>query len=403
MEPPARATCRRPPSVRSQRMLHAISVFSAVTPRPLHHPHSSAARARRRRHRHARSAPAPSSFRPRRLLIRRQINLVTVNDFHGRIERTRTNAGPAIAALAAAVKQIRAANPNTVFAAAGDLIGASTFTSFIQQDVPTIEALNEAGLDVSAAGNHEFDQGYDDLIDRATAVHQDPSAARLGVHRRERLRDRGRRTTHVAPDVDPDVRRRRRSASSAPSPKSCPSLVSPAGIATLEVRRHRRQRQRRGRQLTDGVAANGEADVLVLLVHEGAPTPTFATMRPTRHAFGRDRQRRLADVDAIVSGHTHLAYNLVIDAPVAVISSGQYGEPFSDLRSYRRSTRHQPNRLITVDGEHHIRDVPRAAGTTADHRTWLNSRRRRRGRSRSSTLVGRGRRLCEGRGRRQAR
>ena len=45
----------------------------------------------------------------------------------------------------------------------GRPIGASTFTSFIQEDVPTIETLNAAGLEVSAAGNHEFDQGWDDL------------------------------------------------------------------------------------------------------------------------------------------------------------------------------------------------------------------------------------------------
>ena len=60
--------------------------------------------------------------------------------------------------LAGAVKQLRAENPNTVFAAAGDLIGASTFESFIQKDKPTIDALNEAGLEVSAVGNHEFDR-----------------------------------------------------------------------------------------------------------------------------------------------------------------------------------------------------------------------------------------------------
>ena len=92
------------------------------------------------------------------------IEVVTVNDFHGRIEQAAPSGG--IAALSTAVKQIRAANPNTVFAAAGDMIGASTFTSFIQQDVPTIEALNAAGLDVSSVGNHEFDQGFADLTDR---------------------------------------------------------------------------------------------------------------------------------------------------------------------------------------------------------------------------------------------
>jgi 5'-nucleotidase len=92
------------------------------------------------------------------------INVVTVNDFHGRIEQASPSGGAAV--LAGAVKQIRAANPNTVFAAAGDMIGASTFTSFIQQDNPTIDALNAAGLDVSSVGNHEFDQGFADLTDR---------------------------------------------------------------------------------------------------------------------------------------------------------------------------------------------------------------------------------------------
>src|SRR5688572_24686290 len=91
------------------------------------------------------------------------INLMTVNDFHGRIEQSGTAAG--IARLSTAANELRAEGP-TIFAAAGDMIGASTFTSFIQQDVPTIETLNAAGLDVSAVGNHEFDRGFADLTDR---------------------------------------------------------------------------------------------------------------------------------------------------------------------------------------------------------------------------------------------
>ena len=64
-------------------------------------------------------------------------------------------------------------NPDTVFAMAGDIVGASTFESFIQNDKPTIDAMNEAGLEVSAAGNHEFDQGYDDLMDRIMSTPTD--------------------------------------------------------------------------------------------------------------------------------------------------------------------------------------------------------------------------------------
>ena len=95
------------------------------------------------------------------------MQILATNDFHGRLRRRRATAGAAV--LAGAVKQLRGENPNTVFAAAGDLIGASTFESFIQHDKPTIDALNEAGLEVSAVGNHELDQGYDDLIDRVMA------------------------------------------------------------------------------------------------------------------------------------------------------------------------------------------------------------------------------------------
>ena len=94
-----------------------------------------------------------------------QVQILATNDFHGRLlPESGGVAGAAV--LAGAVKQLEAGNPNTVFAAAGDLIGASTFDSFIDRDKPTIDALNEADLDVSAVGNHELDQGYGDLVNR---------------------------------------------------------------------------------------------------------------------------------------------------------------------------------------------------------------------------------------------
>ena len=55
------------------------------------------------------------------------------NDFHGRILDDPGSAAAGAASLAGAVKQLRAENPDTVFAAAGDLIGASTFESFIAE------------------------------------------------------------------------------------------------------------------------------------------------------------------------------------------------------------------------------------------------------------------------------
>jgi len=95
------------------------------------------------------------------------VQVVGTNDFHGRLLPDRDI--PGAAKYAGAVDALRAQNPNTIFAAAGDLIGATTFESFINQDKPTIDALNAMDLDVSAVGNHELDQGYDDLVDRVMA------------------------------------------------------------------------------------------------------------------------------------------------------------------------------------------------------------------------------------------
>ncbi|MCW5952651.1 MAG: bifunctional metallophosphatase/5'-nucleotidase, partial [Propionibacteriaceae bacterium] len=93
-----------------------------------------------------------------------EIQLLGINDFHGRIWSAPSNQLAAL--MAGRVNELRAANPNTVFLSSGDNIGASTFESFISDDNPTIDALNAAGLEVSAVGNHEFDQGFAALLDR---------------------------------------------------------------------------------------------------------------------------------------------------------------------------------------------------------------------------------------------
>ncbi len=59
---------------------------------------------------------------------------------------------------------LAARNPNTLIVSAGDLIGASPLLSGMFHDEPTIEALNAMGLDVASVGNHEFDNGWRELL-----------------------------------------------------------------------------------------------------------------------------------------------------------------------------------------------------------------------------------------------
>ncbi len=242
------------------------------------------------------------------------IDVVTINDFHGRIEADRASAGAAV--IAGAVKQFREENPNTIFAGAGDLIGASTFTSFIQDDNPTIDALNLAGLEVSAAGNHEFDKGWADLRDRV----QDRADWEY-ISSNVFLTETGEPA--LAPAWVKELEGVRVGFVGAVT-EDLPTLVSPQGIEGLEVRSIVDSVNAVADDLRDGDPANGEADVVILLVHEGAATVELSSITPDSPlgeiVYGVDH-----DVNAIVSAHTHLAYNHVIDGR-PVVSAGQYGE-----------------------------------------------------------------------------
>jgi 5'-nucleotidase len=115
------------------------------------------------------------------------IQLLSFNDFHGNLEppsgssgritvdhRLDTAADPVKAVdvtqdvggveyLATHLAEARKGHPNSLTVAAGDIIGASPLLSAAFHDEPTIEAMNLLGLDVTAVGNHEFDEGYQEL------------------------------------------------------------------------------------------------------------------------------------------------------------------------------------------------------------------------------------------------
>jgi 5'-nucleotidase len=104
------------------------------------------------------------------------VRLISLNDFHGNLQPptgssgrvtlddgTTVDAGGA-AYVATHVKQLRAAVPNSVVLSAGDNIGASPLASALFHDEPTIAFLNAIGVKASAVGNHEFDEGYKELL-----------------------------------------------------------------------------------------------------------------------------------------------------------------------------------------------------------------------------------------------
>jgi 5'-nucleotidase len=99
------------------------------------------------------------------------VKVLAFNDLHGHIEGPSgsvTVEGAKVEAggadhLAARVEEIRKFHPNTAVVTAGDLIGASPLLSSLFHDEPTVESMNAMKLDASAVGNHEFDEGVDEL------------------------------------------------------------------------------------------------------------------------------------------------------------------------------------------------------------------------------------------------
>src|SRR4029453_2985468 len=100
-----------------------------------------------------------------------KVQLLAINDFHGNLEPP-SGTGALIGStesggaeyLATHLKNAVNKNPNSIIVAAGDLIGASPLLSGLFHDEPTIESMNAMNLAVSSVGNHEFDEGWRELV-----------------------------------------------------------------------------------------------------------------------------------------------------------------------------------------------------------------------------------------------
>ena len=266
----------------------------------------------------AQAAPAPPEVV--------QLNLLNINDFHGRIDENTVK-------FAGTVETLRAeyGDAATLFLSDGDNIGASLFASASQQDTPTLDVLNALELRASAVGNHEFDQGYSDLIGRVAdtadfdylganvykAGTEEPALDEYALTEVQGI------TVGIIGTVTEET----------------PSLVSPNGIASLSFGDPVAAVNRVAAELTDGDPANGEADVLIAEYHEGASagTPEDATLEQelavTDSAFARIVTETSAAVDAIFTGHTHKQYAWNAQVPGAaagvtrpVLQTGNYGE-----------------------------------------------------------------------------
>jgi len=270
-----------------------------------------------------------------------EVTLLAINDFHGNLKppgggrRIKDPADPAKTvnvpaggseAMATLVKGKRAAAKNSVFVAAGDLVGATPLLSALFADEPTIESLSLMGLELSAVGNHEFDKGATELLrlqrggcgSEGCKGPQPFTGAKFQYLAASTVDEKTGRTLlpayHVKRFQGIPV------AFIGLTLKDTPTIVVPSGVAGLRFR----DEAETVNELVPQLRAQG-IEAIVLLIHEGGvPTGDYNECPGISGPIVDIVKKLDKAVDLVISGHTHRAYNCRIDGRL-VTSGDKYG------------------------------------------------------------------------------
>jgi len=303
------------------------------------------------------------------------VQILAVNDFHGNLlppsgssGRVGTVDAGGVEYLATHISNLRALNPNTVVVSAGDMVGASPLLSALFHDEPSIEAFNLIGLDFNAVGNHEFDEGWHELVRlQEGGCHpvdgcqdgDDFAGANFQFLAANVVRQDNGKTIFPAYKM--------RSFAGAKiafigmTLEGTPLIVTPSGIADLNFL----DEAATVNALVPELKAKG-IETIVVLIHEGgvqaAPAPYSGCVGISGPIV--DIVNNLDDeVDVVISGHTHQPYNCVIDGKI-VTSAFSFGRLVTKVDlTIDRTT----GEVVTMAAENKIvtRDVPKDSLLTA--------------------------------------
>src|SRR6266481_4104225 len=267
-----------------------------------------------------------------------ELRILAINDFHGYLQpppggiriadpddkskKIAVEAGGA-EQMATLVKQLRQGARNTIFVAAGDLIGASPFLSALFHDEPTIESLSMMGLEVASVGNHEFDEGKEELL-RMQNGGCHPTDGCQGPHPFLGAKFRYLAASTVEKSTGKTVfpPYAIREFEGIPvafiglTLKGTPDIVSPVSVAGLEFK----DEADTVNALVPELKARG-VEAIVVLIHEGGfPTGDYNECPGISGPIVDIVKKFDRAVDMVISGHTHQAYVCEIDG--RLVTSG---------------------------------------------------------------------------------
>ena len=294
------------------------------------------------------------------------VKLIGFNDYHGTLESPGTfGLNTAVAAasrppvggaefLAAHVAALKKQNPLNVVVGAGDFIGATPLVSSLFFDEPAIETLNRIGLEFNAVGNHEFDKGAAELLRlqnggcKITNGVTDPNSCKGSTVGTPVPFEGAKFKWLSANVVSTDTGKTLlpaygiktfngvKVAFIGMTLKATPSVVTPTGVAGLEFR----DEASTVNALIPELRAQG-IESIVVMVHEGGfQTGTLSDINACDGNLAGSAIASIVNqlddaVDAVVSGHTHAAYNCKLPSVggrlIPVTSSSAFGRVLTDI------------------------------------------------------------------------
>ncbi len=256
-----------------------------------------------------------------------KIQLLGVNDLHGQLD-TVTKVGSSLAGqieyTAAALKEEKAKNPNTFIVHAGDMIGGSPLISALFQDEPTIEVLEEIGFDAGTLGNHEFDEGIDELKRMMNG----------GDHPNGTLGYDGMNFPLVAANAY-DTRDGNLITDPYTVLEAEGQKIGVIGVVTQETPSMIVRKGNETLQITDEVEAINNytailkeqgVEAIVVLAHN----PATQTGYTDSFDASRIAEQINDEVDVIFSAHNHVKVNRLVDNKL-IVQAYSYGSAFSDV------------------------------------------------------------------------
>lgn len=326
------------------------------------------------------------------------IQLLSFNDFHGNLEppsgssgRLTTPTGTIDAGgveyLATHLAEARKGHKNSLTVAAGDIVGASPLLSAAFHDEPTVLAMNKLGLDVTAVGNHEFDEGYKEIqrlqnggcIDDGDGENNQNSCptgsfpgANYDILAANVVEDATGKT--ILPAYTVKNVNGAKIAFIGMTLKDTPNIVTASGVAGLTFK----DEVETANALVPELRKKN-VNAIVVLIHQGG-VPTNSVWDSTCGNGGElnppaspiiDIAKNLDPaIDMVISGHTHQPYvcNILDPAgqPRLVTSASSFGRLFTETElKYDRRTNDIVRPSVASANQVVSRDVPKDAAQTA--------------------------------------